>query len=257
MLMRSTAGNRTLTGERTAAGSTGGRTTAATSQGGGRTGGVTRPSLANVPGREKKEAAGPRAGVGTGGWADYKKKSAERSTRYATLEVPEDTQVAVKFAEAEPFAFYFRHWPKGGRADVCIADADNDVECPLCGVGDKPKPVVMYNVIDVGKNLLVVWEMSSEPTRKVQKHYDQLAARDRSLADEDLYFIVSKAKKTNGFFEYEVQRVRAADLQEEAGIDPLSPEEIEDATKKGLFTDEIVYVRSRADLQEVADGLED
>lgn len=254
---RQTAGTRTLTNERTAAGGSG-RRTAATSDGSRTTGGVTRPSLGSVPGREKQRSnTGGRAGVGTGGWAAYKKKEAERSTRYPTLEVPEDTQVALKFAEPEPFAFYYRHWPKGGRADVCIADAENDVECPLCGVGDKPKPVVLYNVIDVAKSLLVVWEMTSEPTRKVQKHYDQLAARDRALDSDDLYFIVTKAKKNNGFFEYDVARVRAADLQEEAGIDPLSPEEIEDATKKGLFTDEIVYVRDRAALQEVADGLED
>lgn len=252
--MRSTAANRTLTSERTAAG--GGRSTAATT---GRTtaGGVSRPSMAGVPGREKKESGGGKPGVGTGGWASYKQKQAERSTRYPTLEVPEDTQVALRFAEPEPFAFYYRHWPKGGRADVCIADADNDVECPLCGVGDKPKPVVMYNVVDAAKNLLVVWEMTSEPTRKVQKHYDQLVARDRSLADPSLYFIVTKAKKNNGFFEYEVQRVRADDLNEEAGIDPLTDAEFEDAIKKGMFTDEIVYVRNKSDLQEVADGLED
>lgn len=251
---RQTAGTRPLTGQRSTPGT--GRTTASST---GRTtaGGVSRPSLASVPGREKKEGGGPKAGVGTGGWAAYKKKAAERSTRFATLEVAEDGQTVVKFAEAEPFAFYYRHWPKGGRADVCIADADNDVECPICGVGDKPKPVVLYNVIDVAKNELCVWEMSSEPTRKVQKQYDLLAARDRTLDDPELYFIVTKEKKSNGFFEYDVQRVRAADLNEEAGADPLSEAEIEDALKKGLFTDEIVYVRNREALQEVADGLED
>jgi hypothetical protein len=213
--------------------------------------------MASVPGREKKEHAGPKAGVGTGGWAAYKKKEAERSTRYPSLEVIEDGQTVIKFVEAEPFAFYYRHWPKGGRADVCIADADNDVECPLCGVHDKPKPVVLYNVIDVGKNLLCVWEMTSEPTRKVQKQYDLLAGRDKTLDDDDVYFIVTKAKKNNGFFEYDVQRVRAADLNEEAGADPLTKAEIADAIKRGLFTDEIVYVRNREALQEVADGLED
>lgn len=251
---RQTAGTRALTGQRTTPGA--GRTTAASTTGRTTVGGVSRPSMASVPGREKKDGHA-KAGVGTGGWAAYKKKEAERSTRYATLEVTEDGQTVIKFVEAEPFAFYYRHWPKGGRADVCIADADNDVECPLCGVGDKPKPVVLYNVVDVGKNLLCVWEMSSEPTRKVQKQYDQLAARDRTLDDPGLYFIVTKAKKSNGFFEYDITRVRADDLNEEAGIEPLTEAEIEDATKKGLFTDEIVYVRNREALQEVADGLED
>lgn len=253
---RQTAGTRTLTNERTAAG-TGSRRTAATSDGGRTAGGVSRPSLGNVPGREKRSTAGPKAGVGTGGWAAYKKKEAERSTRYPTLDVSDESQTVIRFAEPEPFAFYYRHWPKGGRADVCIADADNDVECPLCGVGDKPKPVVLYNVIEVGKATLCVWEMTSEPTRKVQKHYDQLASRDKALDDEEFYFIITKAKKTNGFFEYEVQRVRAADLNEEAGVEPLGPDEIEEALKKGLFTDEIVYVRNREALQEVADGLQD
>lgn len=250
---RQTAGTRVLTNERTTAGQGGGRSTA----GSRTTGGVSRPSMANVPGREKKERTGPKAGVGTGGWAAYKKQQAERTNRFATLEVSDESQTVIKFAEAEPFAFYYRHWPRGGRADVCIADADNDVTCPLCDRGDRPKPVVMYNVVDVGKSLLCVWEMSSEPTRKVQKHYDQLAARDKTLADDEFYFIVTKAKKSNGFFEYDIQRVRASDLEDEAGATPLTAEEFADATKRGLYTDEIVYVRDRDALQEVADNLED
>lgn len=233
------------------------RRMAASSGGDRTTGGVTRPTMGQVPGREKRPS-GNKPGVGTGGWGGLKKAKEQHSNRAPTLDIKEDVAPqAIKIVEAEPFAFYYRHWPKGGRADVCIADADNDVDCPLCDVKDKPKPVVLYNVITVSDNTLRVWEMTADPTKALQKHYDQLKAKDKTLDDPDLYFMVSKTRADNGFFEYDVTKVRASDLQDEASVEPLTADEIADATKKGLFTDDIVYVRNRDDLQEVADHIKD
>jgi hypothetical protein len=251
--MRTTANaSRTLTSERTAAGTS--RRTAA-SDGERTTGGVSRPTLAGVPGREKKAASGGRAGVGTGGWASYNKKREERTEKFPRLEVKDDA-VAIRFAEAEPFAFIYRHWVNK-KPYTCIADADNDVECPLCEAGHKAKPVVFYNVITVSDIVLRVWEMTSEPTRKVQKHYDKLVAADKTLDDPGLYFVVSKSKKDNGFFEYELEKVRAADLNDETGLDPIGDDEVAIATKRGLFTDEIIQVSTRSDLADAVKDMND
>lgn len=244
---RTTAATRTLTAET----GTTRRRTAAPASGTARTGGVSRPTLANTPGREKVSSSGPRAGVGTGGWAAYRKVKSERSEKYPRFEVDKTGRKIFRFAEAEPFAFIYRHWV-AKRPYTCLGD-----DCPLCEAGHKPKPVVFYNVITVADGILRVWEMSSEPVRKVQKRYDTLAAKDKTLADDDLYFVISKEKKDNGFFEYEVEQVRARDLSDEGYGEPLSAEDMAAALKRGLFTDEVVYVANRSDLVDAVEKLDD
>lgn len=220
----------------------------------GPAGGVTRPSMADVPGRPKTQRTGgtgsDRAGVGAGGWAGYTKAKAERSTKYPTLDINTDP-VTIRFAEPEPFAFIYRHWVDK-RPYTCIGE-----ECPLCLAGHRAKPVVFYNVITVSDCVLRVWELTAEPTGKVKKQYDRLAGQDKTLDDPDLYFVVSKAKKDNGFFEYDVDKVRASDLEDECRLEPLTDGEIADAMKRGPFTDEIIYVSTKSDLRDAAEKMTD
>lgn len=248
--MRSTATNTALTAER----STPGTTTRSTAGAARTTGGVSRPSsLGSVAGRAKTGGTGSGRAVGKGGWAGYQQEKAERSQRYPTLDIDKEP-VVIRFAEAEPLAYIFRHWVDK-RPYTCIGD-----ECPLCEAGHRAKAVVFYNVITVKDNVLRVWEMSSEPTGKVHKQYERLEGQGKTLDDPGLYFVVSKARKDNGFFEYDVEKVRASDLAEEQGLDPLSDDELAAALDnhgKGLFTDEIVYVNTKAELRDAVDKLSD
>lgn len=259
--MRSTA-NTTANPGRTVAGTapagpvgertTGGGTVRRSAAGSG-TGTVTRPSLGSIGGREKTKTGGTggdRKGVGTGGWAGYQAEKAERTQRYPTLDIDKEA-VLIRFAEGEPFAFIYRHWVNK-RPYTCIGE-----ECPLCERGHRAKPVVFYNVITVSDATLRVWEMSSEPTGKVKKQYDKLVGQDKTLDDPGVYFIVSKAKKENNFFEYEVELVKARDLEEDYGIEPMGSDEIEHAMRRGPFTDEIIFVNTKAELREVAEKLSD
>ena len=242
---RNVAGGRTLTAE---AGTTRRRTAAA--PGTARTGGVTRPSLASVPGREKSRATGPRAGVGTGGWAAYKKVKADRSEKYPRFEVDKTGRKLFKFAEPEPFAFIYRHWVDR-RPYTCIGE-----DCPLCEAGDRAKPVVFYNVIDLEDGEVKVWEMTSDPTRRVQAHYDELAELEKALDDPGFYFVVSKAQKDRSSWEYTVGRIKARDLEEDYRVEPLDEGELAAALEK-LFNDSIIYVSSKDDLREAVEKLED
>ena len=170
--------------------------------GAGRTAGVSRPTLAGVQGREKKsqDERGPRAGIGTGGWAGYNKARDQRTEKYPRYSVEKNQQQLLRFAQAEPLAYIFRHWV-AKRPYTCIADPENEVTCPLCDAGDVAKPVVFYNVIDLSDQARVkVWEMTADPTRKVRKHYDALAGMEppRTLDDPDFYFLVSKEQKDRG-----------------------------------------------------------
>ena len=223
--------------------------------------GASRPSMRDVPGRPKQSAGerGHRSAVGTTGWAGYKKVKEDRSAKYPRFEVDKDGSPSIiKFAQAEPFAFIYRHWV-AKRPYTCIADAENDVLCPLCAIRDKAKPVVFYNVIDVTDEARVkVWEMTADPTRKVQKHYDLLADMEppRTLDDAAWYFAVSKEQKERSAWEYTVDRIKERDLQEDWSAEPLGDDEIAEALEK-LSDDSIVYVSSTDDLREAVDKIED
>lgn len=259
--MRQTAGARTAL---TPTAQEGTRRRMAATSGGDRTagGGLRRPALSDVPARER---GGERQGVGRGGWAGYNKARETRTEKFPRVDIPEAPEyLLLKFAEDELFSFIYRHWVDK-KPLTCIADPENEIDCPLCAVvGNdsklKAKPVVFYNVITVSDAVLRVWEMTSEPTRQIRKLYDKLAALDKGLADAGYYVVVSKEKKDNGFFEFTAELVKARDLQEDYGIEPLTEEEIAEAIRnhgKGLFTDEIVQPANRQDLREAADALSD
>lgn len=261
--MRTTAGARTTltpagpvaqegTKRRTLAGTGGERTV----------GGVQRRSLADVPGRDKKPG-GERQGVRRGGWQGLNKEREQRTEKFPRVDVPEAPEyLLLRFAEDELFGFIYRHWI-GKRPYTCIRDVENDIECPLCDVvGNDPKmkakPVVFYNVIDVETCTLRVWEMTSEPTRQIRKLYDELAAKEKGLADPAWYVLVTKEKKDNGFFEFTAKLVKTRDLAEDYGVEPLTEAEIAEAVRnhgKGLFTDEIIQSANRQDLREAAASL--
>lgn len=228
------------------------RSTGGTTRRSASTEGVSRPSLADVS-RDKTKTGGTgadRSAVGTGGWASYNEKKAERTQRYPTLDVDKDP-VVIRFAEAEPLAFIYRHWVDR-RPYTCIGE-----ECPLCEAGHRAKPVVFYNVITVKDAVLRVWEMSAEPTGKVKKQYDKLAGQEKTLDDPDLYFVVSKAKKDNGFFEYDVDKVRASDLEDETRLEPLGDDDMASALRRGLFTEEIIFVNTKSELRDAVERLSD
>jgi hypothetical protein len=106
----------------------------------------------------------------------------------------------------------------------------------------------MYNVIDLADGSVKVWEMSAAPVRKVQKHYDRLADQDKALHDPGVAFVVSKKRKDSNFYEYDVVLVKDRDLEKD---------EITEATKRGLFTDSIVKVHTKAELREAVENLDD
>ena len=222
------------------------------------TGGVRRPSgLGAVAGRPSTPRTGGTGSgaVGTGGFAGYNKERAERSSRYPQLEI-DKRPVAIRFPEGEPFAYIYRHWIDR-KPYTCIGKE----VCPLCHANHRPKPVVFYNVIDVNDATLKVWELSKEPTDRLFVHYEKLAGQDKTLADPGLYFIVSKRKKDNGFFEYNIERTRQGDSSfEEYGIEPLTDAEIAaaiDNKGNGLYTNDVVWVSTVDDLREAAENLSD
>jgi hypothetical protein len=166
----------------------------------------------------------------------------------------EDGPIIIAFLEPEPFAHFFRHWvqtSEGRRGRVCIGD-----DCPLCNIGDSPKPVMLFNVVDMDDQQVNVWELGKDAAKKVEKRYDALEAKDKHLNDPGTYFAVARTKKSNGFYEYSVDPVKERDLEEDWNLQPLSDDDIEDLLGN-LYGDEIVKVSTISELREFADNLKD
>lgn len=210
--------------------------------------------------RDEKPAKGrserPEGVVGKG-MSAYKAESAKRASGFRTLDVPEGgrKRKLIKFLQAEPIASFYQHWvlqANGKRRPyTCLGDT-----CPLCGVGDRPKPCLLWNVVDLDDGLVKVWQMSKDPAKKVEERYDEAAEDGRKLDDPNYYYAVSKKKGDNSFISYKVDVVKERDVEEDFKLEPLDEDELDDLLEEA-YDDSIVYIPSVRDLQAVAEDLED
>ena len=208
-----------------------------------------------------------RETVGTGrasraGFGGYNK--AVDGLNRTTLQVKDDSEI-IAFLEPENFTYALRHWVKyvdnAGtqitRAEWCLED-----ECPLCEIGDRPKAVCFFNVVDVtNPGKVLVWEASADPTEAVQKEFNKLAKLGKQLDDPNLYWIVAKSKGKNGFYSYSVDKLPVDELEIVGHslkpgqvIRPLT-ESQRAALSTKLYDESYVEYKDRSELQDFVDTL--
>lgn len=200
----------------------------------------------------RKRSEGDRSVIGHG-FGSYKEAAAKRKSGFARLEVPEGgkKRKLIKILESEPFAHYYVHWIEK-RPYTCLGD-----ECALCSIGDISKPVMLYNVVDIDEGLVKVWNLSKDPAKALEERYDQAKEDGKTIDDPNLYFAVSKKQDQNTkITHYKVDVIKARDVEEDFGFEPLDDEELDDYMDE-LYDDSVVFVSSAADLQRVADDLTD
>lgn len=191
------------------------------------------------------------------GFSSYKAEAAKRSIGYKQLEIKEGgKRKLIKFLQAEPITHYYEHWvPQANgkkRPYVCLGDV-----CALCGIGDRSKPVLLWNVVDMDDGQVKVWKLSKDPAKKVEERFDEAVESKRTLDDFNLYYAVSKKKGDNNFTAYKVDVIKYRDVEEDfPNIEPLDEEEL-DVLLEEAYDDSIVYIPSVADLQKVAEELSD
>lgn len=214
-------------------------------------------------GRVVKEVAGDSV-IGSGWSSDRKtpviRRSGQGPERFEKIVPDGGTEVLVKFVEDSPFASYWQHWVQAGkkrRPYVCIID-----DCPLCSLGLVPKPVDVINVIaleqDKDGNVtpkVYAWSMSADPAKAVRARAEN--KRTSPINKDQFYWAVSKETGDNGFNTYHVDLVKAADLQDDYGIDPLTDAVVAELSSKGYTEADVAQRSTKRELQEVADGLED
>lgn len=175
-----------------------------------------------------------------------------------TFRVEDDSEVII-FLEPENFTYALRHWIKyigedgnqTTRAEWCLEE-----DCPLCDIGDRPKPVAFFNVVDLTvPNKVLVWEASADPTGAIQKEFNKLAKRGQTLSQDNLYWVVSREKKSNGFYTYSVDKLPEDELTVEwKSLRPITGAQ-RDALRHRAFDESYVEYKDRQELQEFTDSL--
>jgi hypothetical protein len=176
------------------------------------------------------------------------------------LTLKDDEEVLIKFVDADFFITYYEHWidefkgQKRQMSFVCLGE-----DCPLCDIGDDPKFYALINVLDLRnprKPELKVWYATPNPAGKIEDEMETLEGRKtpKTLNDADVYFLVSKKKERNNFRSYSLREVKARDLEEEFEVEPLDAAEL-DELGEDAYTEDIVRINKRSDLQDIADEL--
>lgn len=183
------------------------------------------------------------------GWSSDRTVTVNRGDRPTAFKVPEDNEeILLAFLQPQPFASFFQHWVKteqGRRPWTCIGKG-----CPVCAVGDRPKPQDWFNVIEMGEEpVLKVWYCSADPAKAIKARADN--KRTSPINKPGLYFAASKKKASNGFNEYTVDPVKADELSD-WGVEALTDAQLTEFEAKAYGPD-LVKVPTKADLQEVVD----
>lgn len=175
------------------------------------------------------------------GWGGYHKTASQLGDANVYLKVDEEKKIIIILDEA-PFDFYNCHWvdqiTEGSKSVTCwdsLLD-DNDEPtmppCPLCAAGDKPSKVsAFFNVISLENPAipsLKVWEMGKQAADQLADYSED--PKTSPINKDGLYFEVSKVKSGKRI-EFRVKSVKARDLEEDYGIQPLSEETISDLAK--------------------------
>jgi hypothetical protein len=186
------------------------------------------------------------------GWGGVRKHR-EESSSYATNFRVTDEEVLVKFVDDEPFVTYYQHWLQeldGRKSFPCIGD-----NCPLCEIGDDPRFLAVFNVIDFRDDEpeVKIWEASPQPAGEIE----EIAKNTRTspINRDDLYFAVSKKKGKNNFWSYTILPVKERDLAEDWDLDPLSSSEL-DALVDKTYDSSVVRIPARDELLKVVEDLD-
>ena len=211
--------------------------------------------------RDEDEDYDEETGTGTvsSGWGAVKKNKAATSSFPEQFKVGDD-EILIAFLEEGPFATYLEHFlnelPQGQRKSfVCHEKGD----CPLCDMlGDKPASRAAFNVVDFtdpDKPELKVWLATPGPLAKIEARAD--SKRTSPLNRDGLYFVVSKEKGRNGFFQYTIDPVREEEIEDDFEVDPEAAAEAIDKFSEKLYDKSIVKLDPKRVLREIAEGLED
>ncbi len=194
----------------------------------------------------RKRPAADESPIGSG-WSIDKRRDVSSGDRMPQFKVPEDgEEILLAFLQDKPFAPFYQHWVKAKRRGyVCLGKG-----CPMCAVGDKPKPQDWFNVIEMGEEpVLKVWFCSADPAAKIKARADN--KRTTPINREGLYWAASKKKGANSINEYSLDPVKEDELSD-WGVSALTEAQKKEFLSKA-YTSDRVKISTKPELQEVVD----
>lgn len=197
----------------------------------------------------------------SGGWDEYRKMRDSIPSDFLTPFKVTETATLIKFLETKPFASFPEHFlaelPKGKKKSWTCAGKG----CPICKIGHKPSYRSLFNI-------LVVDSADSEEDDAPEPYNDFLAVGitvANQIEDFAKSKITSPLNSPNWYYEIKksgaqgrigLQKVKARDVEEDWGLEPLSEEEFAKYAKD-LKTNKDIPVPTRRELQEIADLVDD
>jgi hypothetical protein len=209
------------------------------------------------------ETPAPRTSVGSRlkvrrGWSAGE-KVIDSTSSFAQNFKPNEDDVVIKFLEDEPYAAYSRHWvervvPGSGkqmRTYICLESLGD--KCPLCDVlGDRPQAITAFNIAVVGDNgdvTLKSWDVGV----KIFRTLDRFRKDQKFGPLTKSYYVVKKTGKGLNS-ETTMLPIKASNLLEDYGLNPVGPDELADLS---LYDESIVEIPKRSELQAIADEQSD
>lgn len=161
-------------------------------------------------------------------------------------------KLIIKFLDEEPFVNFQQHYVASIKHYfTCALSVAGNTSCPLCSAGHKTTQQFRMNVIDMDEpDTVKTWTFGWTVASILQG-----LSEDKALNDPNRYFHVWRTKPQNGgAFTYTVNPMKARDLTEDHGIEPLHESVLDDFE---LFGPETLWIDDMKRLQEAANGLLD
>ena len=184
-----------------------------------------------------------------GGWQQVDVLKSADSQYAQRLKVSEEVQV-IKFLDDEPYAAWHQHCVEreGRKSYICLRDLE-ERGCPLCETGNRPSQRIAFNIALLGTGVKPVVRSFEVGPRVV----DQLRNLNKAPQTGPLtkhYWAVSRTGK-GATTAYNLQAIRARDLQEEWKIDEID-EALMSQLREDRYDASIMKVPAYADLLSVA-----
>lgn len=205
-----------------------------------------------------------RSGVSRGwGSASSGSSEAKRDTvRSDYLKVSKEKKI-IHFVDEEPAVRFKRHYV-GGRYQNCpesLGVLEDGMKCPLCEADVAASAAYMINVLDIseGADNDGTWPVKTYTFGK--EVHDQLISLLESEPDkydpinqEKWYFHIFQVGGEGERKSTKLQPLKARDVQEDYGIEPLTEDELEEASGK-TYDEKSIFAPYVSALKKIADKL--
>lgn len=166
-------------------------------------------------------------------------------------------KLVIKIHDNEPTVNFWQHYVNSqNKYLTCSSEREGSrilSPCPLCDAGHYAGQQFRMNVTDMDAPK----EVKTWTFGRMVAGILQGLSEDKALNDSNRYFNVWRTKPSNGgTWTYTILPLKARDLQEDFGLEPLNEDEL-DTLADGLYGEETVWINTERQLQESADRLTD